>query len=214
LITVWGKLADLINDLNEKAGRDGWSQTGLWLADKLVSLPCRRIEYTVFARSLLEPLPVVEPRLPITLRPASQADLAKFEGLVPSWELDYFGRRLAHGRHCFLALNGDNLAAYCWATTQVEFDVDNLEMQLQPGDVYVDDAFTIPSYRRQGIQTVVHLYRLRYMRDLGYQKSVLVVQTTNIASQRLVRKLGYQNVDHLSFRRIFLTRVYHYHRGD
>ena len=207
------KLKQLIHEGRERVQHEGWRQAGRWLAKTVISLPYSRIEYTVFTRSLLEPLPVAEPRLPVTLRLATETDLLRFRGLVFTSRLHYFERRLAHGRYCFIALNGEHLAAYCWATTQIDFDVDNLEMSLHPGDAYVDDAYTVPTYRRQGIQSAVHLYRLEYMRHLGCRRAVLIVDDGNIASQRLVRRLGYQAVDCLSFRRVLWKRTYHYHSG-
>ncbi|MCR4405525.1 MAG: GNAT family N-acetyltransferase [Anaerolineae bacterium] len=213
MIHAWEVFKRLSYDWKEKIQREGWRGASRWLIEVLALLPYRHIEYIVFVRSLREPLPVVTPRLPVTLRPATEADLTRFQGLVPPSEIRYFSQRLAHARHCFLALDGEQLAAYCWATTQVESHVDNLELKLQPGDVYVDDAFTVPAYRRQGIQTAVHLYRLQYMKDRGCQRAILIVSEDNVASQQLVRKLGYQEIDRLSFRRILWKRIYHYHSG-
>lgn len=191
MIHAWAVFKRLTYDWREKIQREGWQGAGRWLIEILALLPYRHVEYIVFARSLLEPLPVVTPRLPVTLRPATEADLARFRGLIPPSEIRYFSQRLARGRHCFLALDGEQLAAYCWATTQVDPCVDNLELKLQPGDVYADDAFTAPAYRRQGIQTAVHLYRLQYMKDPGCQRAILIVSEDNAASLQLVRKLGY-----------------------
>jgi ribosomal protein S18 acetylase RimI-like enzyme len=213
VVNTWEKLVCLILDLREIARRGDWYQIGRWFIETLISLPYRRIEYTVFVRSLLEPLPVVEPRLPVTLGRATEADLVRFRDLVPPSGLRYFARRLARGRYCFLALEGENLAAYCWATTQVDPGVDNLEIQLQPGDCYGDDAYTFPAYRRQGIQTALLLYRLVYMKNLGYQRLIAIVEDDNVASQRMVRKLGYRVMDHLSFRRILWKRTYRYREG-
>jgi ribosomal protein S18 acetylase RimI-like enzyme len=207
------KLAGFIHNLREQVQRNGWRQGSYWLAKTLGSLPHSRIEYTVFARSLLTPLPIIEVQQPLTLRLATEADLGRFRGLISPSELRHFSRRLAHGRYCVLALAGERLAAYCWATTQVEFDVDNLRMRLQSGDVYLDDAFTMPAYRNQGIQTAVHLYRLAYMKNLGYQRAILIVADDNVASRRLISKLGYEEVDQLTFRRVLWQRTYDYRSG-
>jgi ribosomal protein S18 acetylase RimI-like enzyme len=209
----WGKLRCFTFDLRNSIQRDGWRQAGCWLAKTLIEVPYRRLEYIVYTRSLLEPLAVAKPRLPVTLRLATKADLFRFEGAVTKSEAEHFRRRLDHGRYCFLALDGENLAAYCWASTEVRCDVDKLEMRLQEGDAYVDDAFTVPAYRRQGIQTAVHLYRLEHMKNLGCRRAILIVRVTNTASQRLVSKLGYQETDRLSFRRILWKRTYHYESG-
>ena len=208
------KLGDLVCDLKETIRREGWLEAGRGFVKTLASVPYRRMSYLVFTRALSNPWPDVTPKLPVTLRRATEADLVRFEGHVPAWELRYFRRRLSHGRYCFLALDGENLAAYCWATTQVEFDVDNLEMKLKEGDVYLDDAYTLPAYRRQGIQTAVHVYRLAYLRDMGCQRAVLIVEEPNVASQGLVRKLGYQVAGHLSFRRLLWRRDYRYQPSD
>jgi len=212
-MNTWEKLTGLISDLRERAQQLNWRQTGRWLIEALISLPYGHIEYTVFVRSLLESLPVIEPRLPVTLRLATEADLVRFRGLVLPSEIRRLARRLAHGRYCFLALDGESLAAYCWATTQVELNVDGLEIRLQPGDVYGDDAHTVPTYRRQGIQTALLLYRLKYMKNLGCRRVVAIVERSNVSSQQMVRKLGYQEVDSLSFRRILWRRTCYYHQG-
>jgi RimJ/RimL family protein N-acetyltransferase len=171
----WGKLKCFTFDLRKSIQRDGWRKTGRWLAKILIELPYRHLDYIVFARSLLEPLTVARPRLPVTLCLATEADLFRFEEVVPKSEFEHFRHRLTHGRYCFLALDGEN--------------------------------------RRQGIQTAVHLYRLEYMKKLGCRRAILIVSVTNSASQRLVSKLGYQEADRLSFRRILWKRTYRYHSG-
>lgn len=210
MTSTWVRFISLIYDLRERAQRDSWRQTGRWLVKTLISLPYCHIEYTVFARSLLEPWPIVEPRLPVTFRLATKADLARFRGLVLPSELRRFARRLAHGRYCFLALDGGNLAAYCWATSQVDLATDNLQMRLLPGNVYGDDAYTVPAYRRQGIQAALLAYRFQYMKELGAQRLLAIVDVNNLAGQKMVRKLGYQEVDHLTFRRVLWKRNFHY----
>jgi ribosomal protein S18 acetylase RimI-like enzyme len=209
------KLTELALDARENIRQHGWYQASRWLVETLVTLPYSHVEFTLFTRSLVEPLPITEPRHPVILRLATRDDLERFQGLVPPSELRRWGQRLAHGRYCFLALDGtsEDLAAYCWATMQVALEIERWMMRLQPGDTYVYNAYTVPAYRRQGVQTAVHLYRLEYMRSLGCQRAVLIVDDKNIASQRLVRTLGYQEADHLTFRRILWKRSYHYHLG-
>jgi len=130
---------------------------------------------------------------------------------VPPSELNYFHRRLAHGRQFFLALDGEKLAAYSWITTQVEFAVDKIDIPLQPGDAYMIGSYTIPNYRRQTIQTALHLHIFAYIKSLGYRRVIATVAEDNVASQRMVRKLGYQDVARYSARRILWKWILHYH---
>jgi len=204
----------LLADLEHQIRKSGWRGGGRWLAERIASIPYRHTEYIVFARSLRASLPAATPRQPVTLRRAEADDLDHLEGVIPPSELRYLRRRLAHGRFCFLAFAGKDLAAYCWATTQVEPDIESVSIPLRPGDTYFNDAYTLPAYRRQGIQTAVHLYRLAYMRDLGYRRAVLIVAKTNAASQRLVHKLGYRKVSHLTYRRILWKRIFRYQPAE
>ena len=130
---------------------------GRWLSERLRTFLSCRIEYFVLTRSLEEPLPSLEARVPITYRVAEPDDLSYLRDAVLPSELAYFRKRLAHGRVCILALYQDNLAAYIWASDEVNFEIDNLELRLEPGDVYWDDAVTLPAYRCQGVYSALHL---------------------------------------------------------
>lgn len=202
------KTLGLVRDLSDRIQNHGWRQSGRWLVDVVLSLPYRSIEYIVFARPLRERLPTLEPGLPVTLRKATETDLPRFQGLVPPSTLCHFANRLAKGRHCFVALDGARVAAYCWATGHVEFDVDNVDIALQPGDAYLDDSYTVPAYRGQRIQAALRLYTFRYMKELGHERVVAIVAENNTASKAFACKLGYQEIGHLSFRRILWRRTF------
>jgi len=207
------KLSGILYDLGERARRDTWRQNLAWLARALALLPYHRIEYTVCVRSLAEPLPTTKSQLPVTLRLATGDDLSRLKGLVAASELAYFRRRLAQGRYCFMALHDEEPVAYCWATTEVKLGVDNLKIELRPDDVYIDDTHTFPAHRRKNIQVALQTYCLEYMKSLGCRRAVLIIEEGNSASGRLFGKLGYKEIDHLSFRRILWKRVYHFEHG-
>ena len=206
-------IRDLWVDWRYRVRYDGWRQASRWLAGRIVSLPYRKREFLVLTRSL-QTLPAVPPPArPVTLRRAEPADLALFQGVIPPSELGHARQRLAHGHHCFLALDGDRLAAYCWATTRIDPSMGYLQLPLQPGDAYLDDAYTIPAYRRQGIQMAVHRYRLAYMQQQGCRRAILLIEPDNTASLQLAQRLGYRQVSRLTFRRILWKRTFYYHDG-
>lgn len=208
------KLSGILWDLSERIGQNPWRQNLAWLARALALLPYRRIEYTVRVRSLEEPLPTAKSQIPVTLRLATADDLPRLKGLVAASEMAYFYRRSAQGRYCFMALHDEKPAAYCWATTEVELGVDNLKIELQPNDVYIDDTHTIPAYRRKGIQAALQVYCLEYMKNLGCRRAVLIIEEGNNASEQLFGKLGYKELDLLSFRRILWKRNYRFRLGN
>jgi len=189
------------------------NELGPWLSEKIRTFLYCRIEYYVLTRSLEEPLPSLEARLPITYRLAGPDDLPYLKDAVLPSEFAYFRKRLEHGRICILGFYEDKLTAYGWLTDEVVFGVDNLKLRLAPGDAYVDDIYTFPAYRRQGIGGALHLRRLEYLKEHGYKRSVLIVRVDNVPALKIDKKLGYQEADRLSFRRILLWRDFHYHKG-
>jgi len=187
--------------------------TGRWLSETLRTFLYHHIEYIVFTRSLEEPLPSLEARVPITYRVAEPDDLSYLRDVVLPSQFEYMSKRLAHGRVCTLALYQDNLTAYGWVTDKVTFEIDNLQLRLGPGDAYVDDIYTLPAYRRQGIGGALHLERLQYLKERGFKRAVLIVRMDNVPALRIDKKLSYQEADRLTFRRILLKRDYRYHNG-
>jgi len=186
---------------------------GRLLSQTLRSCLYRHIEYTVLARSLDVPLPVAESHLPVTFHFAEPDDLTHLRARVSPYEFARMSKRLANGRMCTLALYQDRLIAYGWATREVKFDIDNLELQLEPGEAYIDDLYTFPAYRRQRIQIALHLQQLRYLQERGFKRSVAIVTANNTPSLKMFEKLGYRERGRLSFRRILLKRSYHYRNG-
>jgi ribosomal protein S18 acetylase RimI-like enzyme len=183
------------------------------LATSIKSGIYNRIEYFVYIRPLEELLDSVQVRLPITFREATVDDLASLRGLVPPSMFLGFTKRLTHGRICTFAFYHSNIAAYAWATREIEFEIDNIELKLKPNEVYIDDLYTFPTYRRLGIQAALNIHQLQNLREHGFKSSVAIVASDNLSSQKLFKKMGYIEADRLSFRRIFLKRYYFYHNG-
>jgi ribosomal protein S18 acetylase RimI-like enzyme len=203
-------LTNFRQDLQTKFHQSGLLDASRWLIQYLASVPYEHIAFIVCVRSLQEPLPTACPRIPVLMRLATEADLLRFRDFVLPSECRHFARRLAHGRLCFLAFpekNSEELVSYCWATTKIDPELDALILDLPPGSAYVDDAYTVPAYRRQGIQTALHLFRLRHLQALGCTRAILIVDVKNRASQALVRKLGYREVGQASFLRVMRTIV-------
>ena len=204
---LWGFIQDLVYSLRNN-DRDVTRQ---WLAGGLRTLVYHRIEYRVYTRSLEDPFPTFEARLPVTYHVAGPEDLPCLRGIVSPSEFAHFSKRLAHGRICILATYQRNITAYIWSTNKVEFEVDNLELPLELGDAYLDDAYTLPAHRRQGIQMALVLQLFRYLQERGFKRVVGIIAVDNIPSQKAADRLGFKQIGGLSFRRIFLKRDYRYH---
>jgi len=208
--SVLTKLRGLAGDFRFHVEKRGWSSAAAWLGRALPALVCWRIEYLVLARSLEGPLPEREARVPVKFSVAGPETIDRLRSFVPPSEADYFARRLALGRTCMVAWIGDEVAAYAWATDQVRFEIDNLEIRLEPGDAYVDDNFTWPRHRGLGVQTALHLHLLKWLQARSFRRVLAIVEMNNASSLKVVDKLGYRPVDRLHFRRFLHWRRYRY----
>jgi GNAT superfamily N-acetyltransferase len=67
-------------------------------------------------------------------------------------EGDLVPLRFARGCRCFAAWQGDRLAAYGWLSTGPEW-IGELELEISsgPGEAYVWNCVTLPSFRRSGL---------------------------------------------------------------
>jgi len=187
-----------------------------WQLIPAANMLYRKIEYTIFAYPLDGPLPSYTPRLPIEYRAATPADEALFAQIQSPSQVAYTLKRLQHGRNCFLALYEGRLIAFAWATDDITFDLDNLEMRLGPGDVYIDDVYTVPEFRRHGLQYPMHIEQLRFLqRHKGgkFSRAIVMADVNNTASQKMIRKFGYKEINHLVFTRILLKRTFRYEKS-
>jgi GNAT superfamily N-acetyltransferase len=207
-IKLWGAVRDLAYLMQHER-----REIGPWLAAFLRSFLYNRIDWIVYTRSLEGHLPSIEVRLLVTYLVAGADDFARLRELVLPSEFARLGKRLAHGRICALALYQGRVVGYLWITDEVNFEIDNLQLRLGPGDVYFDDAYTVPAYRNQGVYTALHLQGLRDMQGRGFQRAVSIVDVGNLPSRRVHEKLGYQEADRLFFRRILIMRQYRYQNG-
>lgn len=209
----WRKTKGLVCDFWYQV-KQGDSRAFLkWMGKTTLSLAGNTIEYRVLTISLDKGIPAPKPHFPVEMRLATAADLGLLKGCVPPSQLQELRHIHAHGRFIFFAFDGEHPAGYCWVAPRVEFAIDNIEMRLLPGDIYAGMAYTLPGCRRQGIQTALQLFRMRYLKELGYKRIVCIVEEDNEASLALHEKIGFTEADKLIFRRIVWKRVFRYRAG-
>ena len=207
-------ITDRARDCNTIIAQEGWWRGLQRIVKEVLPLPFRRIEHVVVARLLTEPIIVPQPRLPITIRLATIADLKRFDGVATFSEIKTYAKRFARGHICFIALHQDQLIGYNWATTEVDPELEGASVRLRPGDVYISYAFTVPAYRGQGVVPALAACRLRYLQEMGYQRAIAIVDVKNHAALAAGRKVGYQEIGRATFRRILWWRTFRYHNGD
>ncbi len=205
-------ILDICSDLKVTWERKGRTAALRKLLQQVRTSVTRSIDFVVLVRELRDAVPTVNAEPQIELRLASRKDLALLQKMTSPGEGRRFSRRVERGRLCFIALVEGCLAAYSWSTSEVEYPLDGYGagIKLRPGDAYVYDVFTFPSYRRQGIGTSLYLYRLRYLQQQGMKRDVALVDVKNRISLDMHRSLSYCPVGRFHFRRFLSKRYFNY----
>jgi GNAT superfamily N-acetyltransferase len=199
------RLSQLIQDWRFLIHRDGWKTAWHQMGQELISLPYRRIRFAVVARSLTQPVPDAHPKVPVQVRPFTTADLEfVYREHRPS-EAHLCARRLERGHDGLAACIDGQVVGYAWSCTDASLE--RVDLRLAPGDVLLTDAFTAPSGRGQGVQTVLSVQRLHAAQEKGHRRTIAYIEIHNAPSLTVwQKKMGAQVIAHITFTRIGLWR--------
>jgi ribosomal protein S18 acetylase RimI-like enzyme len=182
--------AILGKDLRYLLQRD-WPAILLNTVRRRFYIHCQR--YVVLARSLDEPLPSSQPQLGVTIRQATLDDIERFRPITVSWQLRQFFQRMCRGHICFITLLPDGrIVNYGWSSD--EASQEPCPTPLEPGDACSSFSYTLPAYRRMGLHEANFAARCKFLREQGYKRVLAQVETDNVASLALCRKVGYREV--------------------
>jgi len=196
------RLAELLQDWRYVLERDGWRSALPVVAQEITSLPYRHSRFIILARSLLEPLPDLQPKVAFDFRPFEMADVELVRQIDRPSEARACAKRLERGHKGLLALYQGQPAGYAWGSTEVAPDLERVELRLDPGDGLCVDAYTAPAFRGRGLQTTLSLARFQLFRDLGYRRAVAYIEKHNLPSLAVWRKVGSQEIGYIDFVRI------------
>jgi len=196
------RLNELIQDWDYAIRHDGWRTALPAIGKELLRLPFWHTKFLVVDRSLLEPLPDLQPQIALEIRGFEPSDLDLVRQIDRPSEASLCARRLSHGHIGFLALHKGQPAGHAWASDKVEPTLERVHLKLKPGDMICVDAYTAPNFRGKGVQTALVLARFRLFCDLGYQRAVTYIEKRNYPSLAVWRKVGSQVVGQVDFLRI------------
>jgi GNAT superfamily N-acetyltransferase len=196
------RLAELIEDWSCLIQRDGARSALPAVGAEIARLPYRHLRFLIVACSLTAPLPDLQPKLPLEIRPFEQADLEFVRQADRPSEARACARRLERGHAGLVALHQGQMAGYAWACTEVNPSLERVQLTLAHGDVLCVDAYTAPAFRGNGVQTALALARFRLFGGLGYQRALAYIERRNSPSLAVWRKLGGQGIGEIEFRRI------------
>jgi GNAT superfamily N-acetyltransferase len=196
------RLSELMEDwsylIRRGGARSAWPAMGVEIA----RLPYRHLRFLIVACSLTAPLPDLQPKIPLAIRPFEQADLQCVRQIDRPSEARACARRLEWGHTGLLAQYQGQMIGYAWACTEVNPSLERVQLTLAPDEVLCVDAYTAPAFRGKGVQTALTLARCRLFGDRGYRRALAYIERRNGPSLAVWRKLGGQAIGEIEFRRI------------
>lgn len=133
-----------------------------------------------------------EVREDVRLRPADLPDAPDLAAAMAVPE-DEVLRRFARGCRVIAAWHGEEIASYCWISTQREH-VGELarDFVLPPGESYIWDCATMPEHRGRGLYTLLLREIARVLAASGQRRVWIGASTTNRASNKTFANVGFR----------------------
>ena len=174
--------------------RQGVGRASRRLVRRILS-PAVRIDRLIFfATDLTKPLPPMQARVPVEIRPASPGDFEVFASVFRSIGLDSgeIQSRIARGDVALLALAGGVLVHVLWVTfVAPEVSEVDARLMLGPGEACAYEGFTLPEWRGHGIDPAVSVAAREYERAQGCTRHIAWAWASNFPSLRTLFKLSY-----------------------
>jgi len=197
------RFSELIEDWQTLIRQDGPKSALPLVAREIAQLPYRHLHFIILARTLAEPLPAMQPKIPLEIRPFGASHLELVRAIDRPSEARLCERRLRNGQRGLVAFHRSQLAGYAWGCCPVNWELERVTLKLEPGDILCSDVFTTPALRRMGVQTALTLKRFELFRDLGLSRAICYIEFRNAPSLAVwQRKLGSKIVGRIDFLRI------------
>ena len=116
-------------------------------------------------------------------------------------------RRFTGTRRCYVAWDGDRIAAYGWASQGNEC-VGELEraFHMAPGEAYIWDCVTLPEYRGRGLYSALLAYMLAELREAGVRRTWIGASLDNWPSIKGFMNAGFRPAIKLVYGRLLAIR--------
>ena len=102
-----------------------------------------------------------------------------------------FRGRLGKGHHCFAVWHKEQIVHAAWAATgRAPIGYLSRDLTLAPGEVFVFDAYTAPTFRGRGASPFRALVMGEHFRDRGYRSVLTAVHPENTVGFRPLEKVG------------------------
>lgn len=152
----------------------------------------RRIELTqLYHFDLRGPVPDFRAAVSVEMKLATAEEVEEAARLTGAdWQAK-FRARLDDGMACYVARIGLRIVAYNW--TWFRSGREGMDaIELEPGEIYTHDAFTVPDLRGRKIHAETLAFMLRAAQAQGYLDAFTMASVLNPWSRKTLTLLGWR----------------------
>ncbi|NJN92879.1 MAG: GNAT family N-acetyltransferase [Anaerolineales bacterium] len=207
LKSLFYQLVDALQTFRIKGWRAGLTQ----LAKTGRRVIYNQDEFIVLAKALFPAEPPPDPLPGLTVRRlTTEADVNKLEPLAGATDMVRFQRMFALGAVVFAAFLEGQVIGWGWLADKIDPQTNRVQAPLNPGDACLYDLFVAPDFRDRGIAQRLVASRLQFLRDHGYQRSVITCSKDNLAALKVAQRVGYVSVGKSHHTRLLFWDRYEY----
>ena len=161
------------------------------LAMKVKTTFYRRLFFMSF--TLSRPIPSLRSRLPVSVTLMTEHDIPAYCAFRPAQNPEAIGARLTQGHRCYASWHHGEIVDASWCTDKCgPVPYFGSELCVAPGDMFVYDSYTVPSYRGYNLYMAKVTYIFTLCKAEGYARNVAVVAPENRTALTVLRRLGSQ----------------------
>jgi len=149
-------------------------------------------------------------RVPFSLRLVQKSDLDNIVSLRPRFYcLSSLRERLENGHLGFLACFEKKPIHIRWGFVH-SFQIPylNRTLTLESHDIYIDEAYTTPAYRRMGVYSHAGYLMRQILRQLDYRRLVCAFPSWDIPGQKVAARNGLKKIGEGGYRSFFGHRSF------
>jgi hypothetical protein len=142
------------------------------------------------------PADVVAPQFPYRLDPVLEGDLHQLVALRPDvYTLPQLRARLQQGHLAFVGRSGGTTVHVRWIFVgSVYLPYLSRRLVLAPGEGYLDEVYTVPAWRRRGVETAAAVQMRTALHARGFRRIICAIAEWNRTPQQVGEAQGNERV--------------------
>ncbi len=169
-----------------------------------------RVKLCLHAFRFSDPVEIVDPRAKVEFQIIG-ADSKDIDHLHEFTDPMLIQWRFSQGESCWVARADGQIVSYVWVSTKIEC-VEELckAIELQEGEIYLYDAFTIEEWRGKALYPAILSRQLEHFKQEGYGRALIFTVEENIASRRGIARAGFYHFQTIGITKILNFALYKY----